>query len=104
MVKGFMRLFASSVYRSILNVEMAFEQDAADLDWTVFRIAQIPGGSDEQSWKADREKGRLFTGWVGDNGWTSSVERAGLAKWLAHAAEGEVEDWIHKMPAVSWHS
>jgi hypothetical protein len=101
MVVLFMRLFASAVYRSVLNVADAFEYQAAGLDWTVFRIAQIPGGSDEVSWREDREDGELFTGWVGEKGWTSAMRRAALARWLVDAAEGGADGWVGKMPAIS---
>lgn len=95
-----MPLFAGAVYRNMLNLADLFEKKAEDLDWTVFRIAQIPGDSDEASWRRDRE-GALFTGPVGEKGWSSSVQRAGLARWLVDAAEGKAKAWIGKMPAVS---
>ncbi|KFY81646.1 hypothetical protein V500_11223 [Pseudogymnoascus sp. VKM F-4518 (FW-2643)] len=97
----FMRLFASAIYRCIHNVAQAFEEEASGIDWTIFRIAQIPGESDEASWKKDRELGELFTGWVGEEGWSSSVARSGLARWLADAAEGGADRWVGKMPAIS---
>ncbi|KAF9873119.1 NmrA family protein [Colletotrichum karsti] len=100
MVTTFMCLFASAIYGNMLNLAKAFENEADGLDWTVFRIAQIPGESDEEGWRKDREE-QLFTGWIGESGWTSSMKRGALAKWLADAAEGKADGWIGKMPALS---
>ncbi|KAI0438863.1 NAD(P)-binding protein [Xylaria telfairii] len=105
MVVFFVRLMASSVYNNIINVAATFEHDATDLDWTVFRIAQIPGDSDEGSWKNDREEdgGEPFVGWIGEKGWTTSVKRAVLTRWLADAADSKADAWVGKMPAISHH-
>lgn len=96
-----MPLLANAAYRNVLNISRAFEDHAGGLDWTVFRIAQIPGESDDASWKRDREDGELFTGWIGEKGWTSSLRRGALARWLVDAVEGQADDWIGKMPGIS---
>ncbi|KAI3325690.1 NAD(P)-binding protein [Xylariaceae sp. AK1471] len=102
MVLFFVRMMANGVYRNIINLANTFEHDAADLDWTIFRIAAIPGNSDEMSWKQDREDGgEPFVGWIGEKGWTSSIRRAALARWLVDAADGKADSWIGKMPAIS---
>ncbi|KAI8682319.1 NAD(P)-bd-dom domain-containing protein [Fusarium sp. Ph1] len=69
--------------------------------FTIFRIAGIPGESDHESWKRDREDGKAFVGWVAETGWTMSQKRGALARWLVDAVEGGLTDWIGKMPAVS---
>ncbi|KAM0230959.1 hypothetical protein ACHAP5_011214 [Fusarium lateritium] len=97
----FVRLLAGAAYRTIIGIGEAFENDAKDLDWTIFRIAGIPGESDAKSWAEDREDGKAFVGWVGETGWTFSQRRGALAKWLVDAVEGGLEDWIQKMPVVS---
>ncbi|VUC27575.1 unnamed protein product [Clonostachys rosea] len=103
MVLVFMKLFASAIYQNMTSLANMF-QNTEDLDWTIFRIAQIPGESDEISWKADRETGGLFAGNVGQTGWTSSIKRAALARWLVDAYESGSSEWVHKMPAVSQRS
>lgn len=95
-----MPLFANNLYHTMLNLADVFEHETQGLDWTVFRITAIPGESDEASWKRDRES-NLFTGQIGEKGWTSSIKRAALAKWLVDAVEGKADVWIRKMPAVS---
>ncbi|KAL2810922.1 hypothetical protein BJX63DRAFT_422761 [Aspergillus granulosus] len=92
----FVRIFANQAYRNILNIADLFDNDADGLDWTVFRIAMIPGNSDEESWRKDREDGEAFVGPVGAKGWTLSQTRSALARWLVVAAEGGAEQWIRQ--------
>ncbi|KAK4099853.1 hypothetical protein N658DRAFT_497834 [Parathielavia hyrcaniae] len=92
-------------YETVHRICAAFlEQHATDddgIDWTVFRIAGIPGGSDERSWREDREDGVAYEGWIGGEGWTTSQRRGALARWLVDAVEDGKAQWIGKMPAVS---
>ncbi|RSL55388.1 hypothetical protein CEP54_009436 [Fusarium duplospermum] len=98
---AFVRLVAGGAYRTVINISQTFEEDAKGLDWTIYRIAGIPGGSDHESWKRDREDGKAFVGWVGETGWTMSQRRGALARWLVDAVEDGLTEWIGKMPAVS---
>ncbi|KAH6885191.1 hypothetical protein B0T10DRAFT_608413 [Thelonectria olida] len=98
MVSVFMRLFASAIYKNMQNLAIAFEKNAIDLDWTVFRIAQIPGEADEASWKADRGE-ETYVGPVGEKGWSSSIKRAALTKWMVDNMESEA--CFSKMPSLS---
>ncbi|KAL5340882.1 hypothetical protein BJX70DRAFT_406611 [Aspergillus crustosus] len=86
------RLVANSAYWNVINIADVFDNHSEGLDWTVYRIARIPGGDDEESWRRDREDGETFVGWVNDKGWTISQKRGALARWLADAAEGGAED------------
>ncbi|KAL6238530.1 hypothetical protein BDW75DRAFT_227957 [Aspergillus navahoensis] len=95
------RIFARSAYENVRAIGDAFENHADGLDWTVFRIAMIPGDHDERSWRRDREDGEVFVGWVGEKGWTPSQRRASLARWLVDAAEGSAEDNAWEMAASS---
>ncbi|KAJ4256139.1 hypothetical protein NW762_009215 [Fusarium torreyae] len=95
------RLIANGAYRTIISIGETFENEAKDLDWTIFRIAGIPGESDNESWARDREDGKTFVGWIGGKGHTYSQKRSALARWLVDAVEGGLQDWVRKMPAVS---
>lgn len=86
---------------TMLEIEKTFDTKADGIEWLVFRIAGIPGASDELSWRKDRDDGDAFVGWVAERGWTMSQKRGALAKWLVNAVEGEAEEWVGKMPAVS---
>ena len=95
----FMQLFATAVYKNMLHLEAAFEREAKDLDWTVFRIARIVGDSDERAWEKDREEGELFVGNVGDKGWSGSVTRARVTRWIVENMGSHM--WSSQMPYVS---
>lgn len=88
-------------WRTARAIGRVFEERATSLDWTVFRIAGIPGGFSEADWKNDREDGEAFEGWIGQKGWSPQQKRAALARWLVDAAEDGKTRWIRKMPAVS---
>lgn len=92
---------ARSAYHNIINIGKVFDTEAEGLDWTVFRIMAIPGGSDAESWRNDREDGEAFVGSVSGEGWSFSQKRSALARWLVDAVEGKADEWIGKMPAVS---
>ncbi|CEL02327.1 hypothetical protein ASPCAL03498 [Aspergillus calidoustus] len=99
-VVTFVRLFANRAYQNIINLAKVFDEDADGLDWTVFRIAMIPGNADEESWRRDREDGEAFAGPVGAKGWSISQTRAALARWLVDSVERGGDEWVGKMPAV----
>jgi len=101
MVVQFMRTFANSIYRNMLNIAEVFDKEAMGLDWIVFRIVQILGESDEESWKRDREDGGTFVGRIGEKGCSNSQTRGALAMWLVDAEEGWAAEWVGKIPAVS---
>ncbi|KAI9035506.1 uncharacterized protein KD926_003434 [Aspergillus affinis] len=95
----FVRLIANTAYQNVLNIAAVFDHEAHDIDWTVFRIAHIPGNSDHASWKTDRDV-EAFVGWIGENGWTGSQTRGALARWLVDAAESGMTEWVGKMSAT----
>ncbi|KAK1621992.1 hypothetical protein BDP81DRAFT_466354 [Colletotrichum phormii] len=100
MITIIMPFLNGAVYRNMHNLAHLFGKEGHDLDWTIFRIAQIPGESDEDSWRRDRNR-QVFTGWIGEKGWTTSLRRGALARWLVDAVEGKMDAWINKMPGVS---
>jgi hypothetical protein len=94
------RLVVPAAYRAMLDIAKVFQEEANDLDWTLFRVAMIPGGHDEESWMKSRED-ITYAGYVGDKTWKYWVRRGALARWLVECAEGGQEQWVHKLPAVS---
>jgi hypothetical protein len=97
------KLIAGSAYKNIIAIQNVFEDKGAtrDIGWTVYRIAAIPGNSDSESWKTDRNDGDSYIGPVNGNGWTLSQKRSALTRWLVDAVESGAPDVINKMPAVS---
>ncbi|KAG5810212.1 hypothetical protein H9Q74_014070 [Fusarium xylarioides] len=66
------RTIAANAYRTIIQTGQVFEDDAKDIDWTIYRVAQIPGDSDKESWARDREDSKTFVGYCGQKGHTYS--------------------------------
>jgi hypothetical protein len=98
LLRGSMKLFAGAVYRNMQNLASAFEEEGEGLKWTLVRVAALPGESDEESWRSDREED-IFEGNVGDKGWGVSLTRAALARWMVDNIWGS--QWIREMPALS---
>ncbi|KAH8890439.1 NAD(P)-binding protein [Thozetella sp. PMI_491] len=94
------RLLVPAGYRVMRDIAKVFKDEADGLDWTIYRLAFIPGGDDEASWKTDRQH-TAHAGYVGDGKFKSWMKRAGLARWLVDCVEGEQTKWIGKLPAVS---
>ncbi|KAF5671460.1 Formyl-coenzyme A transferase [Fusarium circinatum] len=95
---AFLRLAGPTAYQTILSITRAFESAHKDVDWTIFRLFFATGESDADTWRTLREQEDVFAGYIGEPGWTTSIHRAALAKWLvAEALEGTGR-WIHGMP------
>jgi hypothetical protein len=97
------RIIAPGAYQNIIAIQKFFEneQTASDIEWTVYRVGNLPGSSDAAAWSVDREQGEAYAGAVGAPGWTSSMNRSVLARWLVDTAESVVPHWNHQFPAVS---
>ncbi|OIW22703.1 NAD(P)-binding protein [Coniochaeta ligniaria NRRL 30616] len=95
-------LFLPAPYHTMLGIAKVFREEATGLDWTVFRLGMLPGGSDEASWAKDRGEA-VFAGYIGGE-WKSWIKRGALARWLVDTVEVEGDgagQWIGKLPAVS---
>lgn len=102
LVLAYMSVFARPVLRNLVDIAGFFTDEVrAELDWTVFRIANLPGEADEGSWKRDRGEGELFEGPVGAKGWSGNTNRSRLARWLVDGVEDGKTEWVGKMPAVT---
>lgn len=101
LIVAFVFVVANRAWQTARGLARVFEEEAGGVDWTVFRIAGIPGGCSEEAWWWDRGDGEAFEGWVGERGWCASQRRGALARWLVDAVEDGKEQWIGKMPAVS---
>jgi hypothetical protein len=97
-------LFFNTAWKNVTSIAATFEKNPPEIDWTVYRIAMIPGQPDEATWRKGRESGTVLAGAVGDKGWNLTTHRGALARWLVDAAEGKADDWIHRMPAISLQS
>ncbi|KAM0325451.1 hypothetical protein ACHAQA_007437 [Verticillium albo-atrum] len=101
LIAAFMYLLVNKAWQTVMGIKRIFEENTQDIDWTVYRIAAIPGGSDAVSWKTDREDGEVYEGPVAGQGWGFQLKRGLLARWLVDAVEDGKSQWIGKMPAIS---
>jgi hypothetical protein len=100
LIQGLFSRLVPGAYQCMQNVARVFKGEADGLEWTLFRIASIPGKADADSWKKGREHS-TYVGYVGDKDWTYWTNRSGLARWLVDMVEQGQGDWIGKVPAVS---
>ncbi|KAH7176096.1 hypothetical protein EDB81DRAFT_897139 [Dactylonectria macrodidyma] len=94
------RVLVPNAYRTMQGISRVFKEEDRGLSWTLFRLANLPGNDDEESWRKDREDGPVYAGYVGKKGYTLSLKRAALARWLVDSTESGAPEWIGKMPAV----
>jgi hypothetical protein len=94
----FIMTIAPGARRETMAIKKVFMGEATsqkdDIDWTVCRLNLLKDtGLPIEGGKA---------GYVGKNGWLSTMDRAQLAYWLVGEAEKErVErEWVRKMPAL----
>lgn len=88
------------LYTSARAVEKVFQDEGEGLDWTVYRLGNLTGAADEESWKKEREL-KPYVGSVGSEGWHVKTNRSSLARWLVDCVEGEQDRWIRQWPAIS---
>ncbi|CAH0046618.1 unnamed protein product [Clonostachys solani] len=103
LLKLLVRVVAPGAIPSIQAVAKAFQEEATDFEWTLFRFQNIVGKTDEESFKKDRE-GVIHAGYVGDSkiaGWSN---RNAIARWVVGLAESGQSEWDKKMPAVGQRS
>ncbi|CAG9947733.1 unnamed protein product [Clonostachys rosea f. rosea IK726] len=99
LMKLLVRVLAPSAIPSIQATAKVFQEEATDLEWTLFRFQNIVGKTDEESWKKDRE-GAIHAGYLGDSkiaGWSN---RNAIARWMVDLAENGQSEWDKQMPAV----
>lgn len=90
-----------AAYNAMLAIAKVFgEEERDEIEWTVFRLPMLLGGSDEAAWKQDREKGEALAGPVSSL-WSGKLNRSLLGKWLADWAKKGEGRWVRELPAVS---
>jgi hypothetical protein len=94
------RLAHRDSYRSIQAIGKVFAKHGQDVDWRLFRIAELTGGSHKESWQQHREDTKAFVGRVGDPAWKPSQKCAALTRWLVDQVEDEQPCRTSRMPAV----
>lgn len=96
------KVVASGAYHNFIAIQDYFENmKDSPIAWTVFRLGNLSGTSDQSAWEADRKEGEVFAGPVGAPGFTSGINRSKLARWLVDVATANPTKWVRQMPAVS---
>lgn len=99
---GLIKLVANSGFHNMLAVREYFDAvDDENIDWVVFRLGMLSGTCEASAWADDRDKGTVYAGPLGGRGFTSSINRSLLAKWLTGTALDESIPWVRQMPAIS---
>jgi hypothetical protein len=96
-------LFVHSAYTAVTDIARSFKDLGSDsgVDWTVFRLAGLPGKSDESSWRRDREDNWPIVGtYVGSELWRPWLKRGALARWLVDCAISSASELAGKFPAL----
>ncbi|KAF2500853.1 NAD(P)-binding protein [Lophium mytilinum] len=86
----FIWLFGRPTWTEIINIGKTFDEDAKDLDWTIYRLGLVTNGPD----------GEVATTYAGESDFVSFVYRNELAGWLLEQAEKTVPEFVHEKPAV----
>ncbi|KAK3997618.1 hypothetical protein QBC44DRAFT_69948 [Cladorrhinum sp. PSN332] len=90
-----------AAYNTMLGIAKIFREEKGDeIEWTVFRLPMLLGGSDEAAWKQDRERGEALAGPVSSL-WSGKLNRSLLGKWLADWVEKGEGKWVRELPAIS---
>ncbi|KAK4159350.1 hypothetical protein QBC43DRAFT_294074 [Cladorrhinum sp. PSN259] len=90
-----------AAYNTMLEIAKVFrEEKVEEIEWTIFRLPMLLGGSDEYAWKADRERGEALAGPVSSL-WSGKLNRSLLGKWLVDWVEKSQGKWVRELPAIS---
>lgn len=84
-------LLVHAAWRQIIGISELFQNEAQDLDWTIFRIGNLGNGP----------VGEIAEGYVGDGNTSLGIQRSELAEWLVGEAEKDDSRWIKGFPSVS---
>ncbi|PHH50099.1 hypothetical protein CFIMG_007528RA00001 [Ceratocystis fimbriata CBS 114723] len=94
------KVVAGGAHYNIQAIQKFFEEKKSEVDFTVYRVGNLSGSSDDKAWEVDRS-GDVYEGPVGGPGFTSGINRSVLAKWLVGVAMDASGKWVGRMPAVS---
>jgi hypothetical protein len=87
---GFLKIFLNQVYSEIIALGQLLDDEAKDLDWTMYRLGMLSNG--EGVTKAVAK--------LGEEGWVNATCRPGIATWIFDQVEQENSEWTHKKPVL----
>jgi len=83
-------IIGRSTWQEVVSIGKTFEEDAKDLDWTVYRLGFVVNGED----------GPTQTTHVGSKTWKTSITRNQLAGWLVDQSEKAQAEYVHEKPLL----
>jgi len=83
------RLLAPSAYHEIVGVGKLFDDEAAQLQWTMFRVGGLANGD-----------GDVVATTIGGQGYSPAVRRGGVAAWLVEQCGKEEPEYLREKPLL----
>jgi hypothetical protein len=80
-----------NAWMEFVGIGRVFEEEATDLDWTVFRVG----------WLVPGEGRETVAGYIGDGKIVLHVRRIEIARWLVDEVQKGAEDWIQQRPGLA---
>ncbi|PYI24424.1 NAD(P)-binding protein [Aspergillus japonicus CBS 114.51] len=88
---GMLRVLGHSAWRNLIEVARAFDEDAEDLEWTLFRVGFLK----------DQGPGWVVEGYVGDGALGLGVNRCDVARWVVEQAALDQAEHVRDKPGIS---
>jgi hypothetical protein len=85
-----LRVMANSAYSEIIALGKLLDEEAGDLDWTMYRVGNLSNA-----------EGVVTASFVGDEGWSLTCFRQDVAGWIVEQLEKEVPEYVRARPALS---
>jgi hypothetical protein len=83
-------IIGRSTWKEVVNIGKTFDEDAKDLDWTIYRLGLVVNGEDAP----------VQTTHVGSGTWKTSINRNQLAGWLLEQSEKAQAEHVHEKPLL----
>ncbi|PYH75694.1 hypothetical protein BO82DRAFT_437210 [Aspergillus uvarum CBS 121591] len=88
---GMLRVLGHSAWRNFIEVARAFDEDAEDLEWKLFRVGFLK----------DQGPGWVVEGYVGDGALGLGVNRCDVARWVVEQAALDQAEHVRDKPGIS---
>jgi putative NADH-flavin reductase len=85
-----LRVMANSAYSEIVSLGKLLDEEAGDLDWTMYRVGNLSNAN-----------GNVMASFVGDEGWSLTCFRQDVAGWILGQVGKEVSEFVRARPALS---
>ena len=84
------KTFANAAYKEIVSIGTLFDEEAGDLDWTMFRLGML-----------SNSEGTTAASYVGEKDWNLATYRPDVANWLVDQVGKDFPEHVRQRPALS---